>query len=169
MPFANETFNGVTRYAPPYNLTASYVNGCAVTLAAFTCPNGSAFNPGTSDPGIGYLCQCGSFDASTRVAEDTLDFVMTAFMDGVAAQATAARAGTSCPSTALPVMYEIIIGVLGGVVVLGAIAAAGYCFFRARAGIAQVANGTTDWGVSTAKANPASRLDEPVGPNPNRY
>ena len=167
VPFANETFNGVTRYAPPYNLSASYVNGCAATLTALACPNGSAFNPGTSAPGVGFQCQCGGFDASTRVAEDTLDFVMSAFMAGVTAQAAAARTGTPCPSTALPLMYEIIIGVLGGVVLLGAIGVVAYCVCCARARNASTA--TPDWGVSTAKANPASRLDEPPGTNPYRF
>ena len=171
VPFANETFDGVTRYAPPYNLSASYMNGCAATLTALACPNGSAFNPGTSIPGTGFQCQCGGFDSSTRVAEDSLDFVMGAFMAGVAAQAAAARGGTSCPSTALPLMYEIVIGVLGGVVLLGAIAAVVHCACcRARAcGCgAGASTATPDWGVTTAKANPASRLDEPEGANPYR-
>lgn len=106
----------------PYNLSASYVRGCSTTLSAFACPPGANVNPGTSGPAAPFQCSCGGFDASVRVAEDTLDYVMSAVMAGISAQAAAARAAAACPPgaqrAAVPIAYPVTIGVLGVVLLI---------------------------------------------------
>jgi hypothetical protein len=119
VPYAGKPGPDVTG---PYNLSASYAKACATTLGAFSCPAGDAVNPGTSTPAASFVCICGTFDASTRVAEDLLDHVMAPVMAAIAAEAAAARAAATpaCPAANahVPLAYAVAIVVLGGMLVL---------------------------------------------------